>query len=107
MYDLLSTIPAGTEGIIERIDDIGTIHVNWENGSTLGLVVGVDEFEIDKNVYLIYSKEAKSLDFPMCREFNELKTYSNFVVIKKENNKFASLNDIELKKYIKMFSIKD
>lgn len=46
MYDLLSTIPTGTEGIIDRIDDQGTLHINWDNGSTLGLVVGTDEFEV-------------------------------------------------------------
>lgn len=46
MYDELSAIPTGTEGIIESIDDIGTLHINWDNGSSLGLIVGVDEFEI-------------------------------------------------------------
>lgn len=46
MYDLLSTIPTGTEGIIDRIDDQGTLHINWDNGSTLGLVIGTDEFEV-------------------------------------------------------------
>ena len=45
MYDL-QEVPVGTKGIIEFIDDIGTLHIKWENGSTLGLVVGVDEFEI-------------------------------------------------------------
>lgn len=65
------------------------------------------QIEIDKNVYLIYSKEAESNNFPICRKLKELKIYSNFVVIKKENNKFVSLNDIELKKYIKMFQLRD
>ena len=46
MYDLLSTIPTGTEGVIDRIDDQGTLHINWDNGSTLGLVIGTDEFEV-------------------------------------------------------------
>ena len=45
MYDM-QEVPVGTKGIIEFIDDIGTLHIKWENGSTLGLVVGVDEFEI-------------------------------------------------------------
>ena len=45
MYDM-HEVPVGTKGIIEFIDDIGTLHIKWENGSTLGLVVGVDEFEI-------------------------------------------------------------
>ena len=45
MYDM-QEVPVGTKGIIEFIDDIGTLHNKWKNGSTLGLVVGVDEFEI-------------------------------------------------------------
>lgn len=46
MYDLLSTIPIGTEGVIDRIDEQGTLQINWNNGSTLGLVIGTDEFEV-------------------------------------------------------------
>lgn len=32
----------GTKGVVEFIDDIGTIHVKWENGSSLGVVYGED-----------------------------------------------------------------
>ncbi len=39
-------VPAGTCGIVYHIDDMGTIHVRWNNGSGLGLIPGVDEFEI-------------------------------------------------------------
>lgn len=45
MYDLQAP-PTGTKGFIDFVDDIGTIHMKWENGSTLGLVVGTDEFKI-------------------------------------------------------------
>ena len=34
--------PVGTKGVVEFIDDIGTIHVKWENGSSLGVVYGED-----------------------------------------------------------------
>lgn len=34
--------PVGTRGVVEFIDDIGTIHVKWENGSSLGVVYGED-----------------------------------------------------------------
>ena len=37
--------PVGTLGIVMFVDDIGTIHVRWENGSSLGLVWGEDSFE--------------------------------------------------------------
>jgi len=30
--------PTGTIGIVRNVDDIGTIHINWENGSSLGVV---------------------------------------------------------------------
>ena len=46
MYDLIAPVPEGTKGIVQYVDDIGTIHINWETGSSLGLVVGTDEFKI-------------------------------------------------------------
>ena len=40
--------PVGTVGRVIGVDDIGTIHVAWKNGSRLGLVYGEDECEIIK-----------------------------------------------------------
>ena len=37
--------PVGTIGIVDYIDSIGTIHIDWENGSTLGAVYGADIVE--------------------------------------------------------------
>ena len=34
--------PAGTKGTVAHVDDIGTIHIAWKTGSTLGVVPGVD-----------------------------------------------------------------
>lgn len=34
--------PIGTEGTVQLVDDEGTIHVNWDNGSCLGVVLGED-----------------------------------------------------------------
>ena len=31
------TVPAGTTGTVDSIDDVGTVHVRWDNGSRLGL----------------------------------------------------------------------
>ena len=39
-------VPAGTHGTVYHIDDMGTIHVQWENGSGLGLIPGEDEYKI-------------------------------------------------------------
>ena len=34
--------PVGTQGTVMAVDDIGTVHVNWDNGSTIGAVYGED-----------------------------------------------------------------
>ena len=34
--------PIGTLGTVKCVDSIGTIHVDWDNGSTLGVVLGED-----------------------------------------------------------------
>jgi hypothetical protein len=36
--DPYTTLRAGDEGTIDHIDDIGTVFVKWDNGSSLGLV---------------------------------------------------------------------
>ena len=30
--------PIGTEGTVRDVDDMGTVHVSWDNGSSLGVV---------------------------------------------------------------------
>jgi len=44
--DPYTKLSAGEEGTIKLIDDFGTLHVKWDNGSTLGLVPGVDSWEV-------------------------------------------------------------
>ena len=34
--------PVGTPGTVIGVDDLGTIHVNWDNGSGLGVAYGED-----------------------------------------------------------------
>lgn len=46
MRDDPHPVPAGTEGTVMSVDDIGTIHTRWDNGSSLGLVPEVDDFII-------------------------------------------------------------
>lgn len=52
MYDPHPVEP-GTTGTIQYVDDQGTIHVNWDNGRTLGVVIApldtsvpVDQIEL-------------------------------------------------------------
>jgi hypothetical protein len=39
--------PPGTQGIVMGVDDLGSIMVRWETGSTLSLVPGVDSFHTE------------------------------------------------------------
>ena len=44
MEDSYAPVPSGTKGTVVCVDDIGTIHMKWDNGSTLGLIPGEDSF---------------------------------------------------------------
>lgn len=46
MDDPWHPVEPGTEGTVHFVDDIGQIHMKWDNGRTLALVPGQDEFEI-------------------------------------------------------------
>lgn len=39
-------IEKGEEGTVDLVDDMGTIHVNWDNGRHIGLVPEEDTYEI-------------------------------------------------------------
>lgn len=39
-------VPSGTLGTVVHVDDLGTLHMKWDNGRSLGLVLGEDSFEI-------------------------------------------------------------
>lgn len=40
------TVPPGTLGTIDHIDDMGTRHVRWDNGHMLGLIEGHDTWVV-------------------------------------------------------------
>lgn len=46
--DDIQAPPVGTRGVVEYVDDIGTIYVEWENGSRLGVIYGEDICRIIK-----------------------------------------------------------
>ena len=43
--DEFTALTPGTQGVINHVDDNGTVFVNWENGSTLGLIPGIDKWK--------------------------------------------------------------
>lgn len=52
IVELISTddpsteLVSGDRGKVAFIDDMGTIHINWNNGSTVGLIPGEDSYKV-------------------------------------------------------------
>ena len=46
MEDPYAPIAPGTEGEVDFVDDIGTIHMKWDNGRSLALIPGEDSFSV-------------------------------------------------------------
>ena len=44
MEDPYAPVESGTRGTVKLVDDIGQIHMHWDNGRTLALVPGQDSF---------------------------------------------------------------
>lgn len=51
--------PIGTQGTVLGVDDVGSVIVEWDNGSRLNVVLGEDEIEIlpETVIYTLYSQE--------------------------------------------------
>ena len=46
MNDPYTPVSRGTIGTVKLVDDAGTLFMEWDNGSTLGLLPDVDDFEV-------------------------------------------------------------
>ena len=46
MDDPYSLVPDGMTGTVTSVDDMGTLHMKWDNGRSLGICPDVDSFEI-------------------------------------------------------------
>lgn len=44
--DDIQAPPVGTRGTVRGVDDMGSILITWDNGSTLSAVYGVDRVRI-------------------------------------------------------------
>lgn len=45
-------IPPGTKGTVRIVDDMGTVHCDFDNGRRLGLILSEDIFHLDKEQYI-------------------------------------------------------
>ena len=46
MRDEKYPILPGTIGVVTHIDDMGSIHMKWQNGSSLAIIPEVDSFRV-------------------------------------------------------------
>lgn len=44
MDDPYGHLDEGDMGTVRYVDDVGTVHVNWDCGSSLGMVYGIDRW---------------------------------------------------------------
>lgn len=42
MDDPYRVMPPGLQGTVVAVDDMATVHIAWDNGSTLGAAYGID-----------------------------------------------------------------
>ncbi len=55
-------LPYGLKGTIKKVDDIGQIHVSWENGSSLAINPKIDKFEIISKKEELTQKEENNIN---------------------------------------------
>lgn len=72
MHDPYAPITPGTEGIVDVVDDAGSIHMKWDNGRTLAIVPGEDSFTV-----LPPKLETLKLYMPLTAEFYEPNEYGD------------------------------
>ncbi len=48
MDDPYTNLTTGDKGTVKHVDDMGTIHISWDCGSSLGAIYGVDIVKIIK-----------------------------------------------------------
>ena len=91
MKDDPHPVPDGTIGTVTLIDDIGSVHCTWENGSTLAVIPETDE-------YVKYPEESRwindefirkfALDKPYRCELDEGKAYTHCGIYCKPDENF-------------------
>lgn len=42
--DRFTKLEPGATGTVQRVDDVGTVHIHWDDGTSLGLIPGEDQW---------------------------------------------------------------
>lgn len=84
------SVPPGSRGVVDHVDDIGQIHMKWENGSHLALNVEEDRFDIiTQQDELCEKKEQEFID-----KINEILGKTDFLLLNTscntENTSYAA-----------------
>lgn len=84
------SVPPGRRGVVDHVDDIGQIHMKWENGSHLALNVEEDRFDIiTQQDELCEKKEQEFID-----KINEILGKTDFLLLNTscntENTSYAA-----------------
>ena len=72
MNDPYASVIPGTEGVVDLVDDAGSIHMKWDNGRTLAIVPGEDSFTV-----LPPKLETLKLYMPLTADFYEPNKYGD------------------------------
>ena len=46
IHDPYTSLEPGHVGVVNHVDAVGTVHVDWEGGSRLGLLPDIDRYEL-------------------------------------------------------------
>ena len=109
MVDDPNPVPAGTEGTIVLIDDMGTLHVKWDDGRRLGLIPGIDRYVLEPKEFLDLADDA----FPNLEEADSGKSAIKTAInqtptnVNKSMPKVSGLSKTNVGKEFKKAGIKD
>lgn len=84
-------VDEGMEGTIFKIDDLGTLHVHWDDGSQLGVIPELDKYQLlppidDQIDFDVFSESKKNMTTNLKKDFK--KSFNkNKLKIKIESNK--------------------
>lgn len=73
MDDPYAPIAPGTEGEVDFVDDVGQLHMKWDNGRSLALVPGEDSFTV-----IAPKLETLKLYMPLTADIYERNEYGEF-----------------------------